>query len=85
MQKLTTLILILSLVITTSLLSQSVGDYRTKASGNWGNAQIWERYNGSSWAAIGTPPTGAETITVLAADSVFINILVSITDTLINQ
>ena len=85
MQKLTTLILILSLVITASVLSQSVGDYRTKASGNWSNAQIWERYNGSSWAAIGTPPTGAETITVLAADSVFVNVLVSITDTLINQ
>jgi Secretion system C-terminal sorting domain len=85
MQKFTTLILILTLMITASLLSQSVGDYRTKNSGNWNNAQIWERYNGSSWAAVATPPTGGETITVLAADSVFVNVLVSITDTLINQ
>jgi hypothetical protein len=77
--------LALMLILATSLTAQSVGDYRTRSSGNWGNAQIWERFNGTAWAAVATPPTGAETITVRSADSVFVNVAVSITDTLVNQ
>jgi hypothetical protein len=69
----------------TPLFAQEQGDYRTRDSGDWDTAQIWERYNGASWAAIGTPPTGSEKITVLADDSVFVNVAVSITDSLINQ
>ena len=76
-----TIILILSL----SLMAQSVGDYRTRDSGDWSNAQIWQRYNGSSWVNVATAPTGTETITVLSTDSVFVNVLVTISDTLINQ
>jgi len=66
-------------------MAQSVGDYRTQNSGDWGSAQIWQRFNGSSWVNTATPPTGAETITILDPDSVFVNVAVSITDTLINQ
>lgn len=76
-----TLVLILSL----SLFAQTAGDYRTKASGDWSMAQNWERFNGSVWGAIGTPPTGSETITVQSADSIFVNVAVSITGTLVNQ
>lgn len=85
MHRITKCISILSLIISTSLIAQSVGDYRTRNSGDWSNAQIWERFNGTSWVAIGTPPTGSETIAVLSDDSVFVNVLVTITDTLINQ
>ncbi len=73
------------LILSSSLIAQSVGDYRTRASGNWSMAQNWERFNGSAWVAIGTPPTGSETITVLSDDSVFVNVAVSITGTLVNQ
>jgi len=77
------------LILSSLIMAQSVGDYRTRNSGDWSNAQIWERYNGSSWVPVGTPPTGSETITVRSTeqrtDSVFANILVTITDTLINQ
>jgi len=69
----------------TPLFAQSQGDYRTRDSGDWGTAQIWEKFNGASWAAVGSPPTGSETITVLADDSVFVNVAVSISDSLINQ
>ncbi len=65
--------------------SQSVGDYRTKDTGDWGNAQIWQRYNGSTWLNVATPPTGSETITVLAEHAVSINVLVTITGKLINK
>jgi hypothetical protein len=68
-----------------SLTAQTAGDYRTRNSGDWSNAQIWERFNGASWVAIGTPPSGSETITVLSDDSVFANVAVSITGTLVNQ
>jgi hypothetical protein len=73
------------LILSTSLMAQSVGDYRTRASGDWSNAQIWQRFNGTSWVNISTPPTGTETITVQSADSVFVNVAVSITGTLVNQ
>ncbi|MGH7453783.1 MAG: VCBS domain-containing protein, partial [bacterium] len=66
-------------------MAQSAGDYRTRASGNWSVAQNWERFNSSAWVAIGTPPTGSETITVRSTDSVFVNVAVSITGRLVNQ
>jgi hypothetical protein len=76
-------------VITTPLFAQEVGDYRTRNSGNWNNAQIWERFNGSAWVAIGSPPTGAEVITVrntgTREDSVFVNVATSITGRLVNE
>ena len=72
------------LISSLSLYAQSVGDYQTRSSGDWGNAQIWQRYNGA-WVNIGTPPTGSETIIVRSADSVFVNVPVSITGTLVNQ
>jgi uncharacterized protein YdeI (BOF family) len=78
-------VLTLALISTTSLMAQSVGDYRTRASGDWSSAQIWQRFNGASWLNAGTPPTGAETITVQSADSIFVNTAVSITGTLVNR
>lgn len=75
----------LMLILSSSLLAQSVGDYRTRASGNWSMAQNWQRYNGAAWANVATPPTGSETITVLSTDSIFVNVPVSITGTLVNQ
>ena len=87
MKKIGTLMLalMLLLILSFSLTAQQVGDYRTQSSGDWSNAQIWQQYNGSSWVNTGTPPTGNETITVLGPDSVFVNVLITISDTLINQ
>lgn len=78
-------VVIIQLILVMTLIAQTAGDYRTKASGDWSMAQNWERFNGSVWGATGTAPTGAETITVRSVDSIFVNIAVSITDTLINQ
>lgn len=69
--------------------AQEEGDYRTQDSGDWSDAQIWQRFNGSSWVAIGTPPEGSETITVVATeertDSVFVDAATTITGRLIHQ
>ena len=67
------------------VFAQQEGDYRTRDDGNWSNAQIWQRYNGSAWVNIGSPPTGSESVTVLADDSVFVDVDVSITGRLVNQ
>jgi hypothetical protein len=87
MKKVGTFIFALTLLLisSTSLMAQAVGDYRTRASGDWSMAQIWQRFNGTAWVNVGTPPTGSETITVLSTDSVFVNVAVSITGTLVNQ
>ncbi len=74
------------LIFTLSVYAQNVGDYRTKASGNWSKAQNWEVFKGAAWGAIGTPPTGSETITIQSTDSIFVDdVAVAITGTLINQ
>jgi hypothetical protein len=87
MKKIGTMVCTIALVAILSqfLFAQTAGDYRTKASGDWSKAQNWEKFNGSVWGAIGTPPTGSETITVQSADSIFANVAVSITGTLVNQ
>jgi hypothetical protein len=48
-------------------------------------AQNWERFNGSSWAPVATPPTGSETITMREADSIYVNAAVTITGRVIGQ
>lgn len=41
------------------------GDYRSAATGNWGPATTWERYDGSSWiAASGMPSSSDGVITI---------------------
>lgn len=71
--------------IAAPVFAQEEGDYRTRDSGDWSDAQIWEQYNGSAWVAIGEPPSGTETITVLDTDSVFVDTELSISGRLVNQ
>jgi hypothetical protein len=58
--------------------SQSTGDYRTVASGNWNNDDIWERYDGDSWETPTRYPgeiTGTGTVTI--NDDVILNVSTS--------
>lgn len=46
---------------------QTTGDHRTVSSGPWNNAAVWERFNGTAWeAAVTSPTSSANTITVLS-------------------
>ncbi|MDY7395980.1 hypothetical protein UMM65_12045 [Aureibaculum sp. 2210JD6-5] len=46
------LITVLLLLFTTQIFAQSVGDYRSIASGNWTTVSIWEYFDGTSWIAV---------------------------------
>jgi len=87
MKKLATLFIAFSLVflISIPLAAQSAGDYQTQASGNWSTPGIWKVYTGSAWVNTGTPPDGSQTITILSADSVYVNAPISISGTIIFQ
>ncbi|MDZ7338535.1 MAG: T9SS type A sorting domain-containing protein [candidate division KSB1 bacterium] len=76
---------LMALLVASTLWAQAVGDYRTRNSGDWSNAQIWQRYNGTTWLATATPPNGSETILVQSSDSVYVNIPITITGTLVNR
>lgn len=67
------------------VVAQNVGDYQSRASGNWSAAQNWLRYNGTAWAPVATPPTGTETITVSEGDSLFVDVAVTVTGRLVNR
>ncbi|WP_397546356.1 T9SS type A sorting domain-containing protein [Rhodothermus marinus] len=87
MRRFATILIMLGmgLLPTLPLRAQSAGDYRTRASGNWSQASVWERYTGATWAPATSAPTGSETITVQSADSVYVDVPVTITGRLINQ
>jgi hypothetical protein len=58
------------LSIPVSVQGQTVGDYRTNATGtwNWNTAANWQRWNGSAWVAAGNYPgqaAGAGTVNIL--------------------
>jgi hypothetical protein len=64
--------------------AQSTDDYRSAASGVWGTASNWERYNGASWVAAATAPTSANgVITVRSGHTMTIGADVTIDQTVI--
>ncbi len=44
------IVLLLTILTGFSVYSQTAGDYRTRADGNWSNRNTWQRYNGLWWA-----------------------------------
>ncbi len=82
-------VLLLTLASFASVSAQAVGDYRSVAplptGGVWNTAGYWERWNGSAWTLAPTPPDGSHVITILAGDSIYVNVAVNITGSLVNQ
>ncbi len=60
------------------LLSQSDGDYRSKANGLWSATSTWEKFDGSNWVAASSSPTDSDgEITISAPNNVTIDAAVS--------
>jgi hypothetical protein len=57
---------------------QSVGDYRTKATGNWNAVATWETWNGSAWEESGTPTSANGLISILNGHTVTVNANVTV-------
>ncbi|WP_421775284.1 T9SS type A sorting domain-containing protein [Gracilimonas sp.] len=74
--------LLVALFSATGAMAQDAGDYRSTADGDWSVVATWETYDGTDWVAATTAPDGSESITVLATDSVAIDIAVTISGTL---
>jgi hypothetical protein len=73
------------LVIATGAVAfgQVAGDYQTAGTGKWSSAATWSTYNGSAWVPASSAPTGSSgAITVQAADSVDIDVAITIAGTL---
>jgi hypothetical protein len=53
---------------------QSNGDYRTRQSGNWGQNDRWQIYNGNNWINTNTPPDNTSgVITIMSGHSIVVN------------
>ncbi len=70
--------LLVALFMTTGAIAQDSGDYRSTADGDWSVATTWETYNGSDWVTATSSPDGSENITILASDSVSIDVSVTL-------
>ena len=54
-----TVFLVVNLLLSSSVFGQSLGDYRSVATGNWTALSSWQYYNGSAWVTpTGTSPQG---------------------------
>ena len=53
------LLLLPALTLPLPALSQTVGDYRSAASGNWNAVATWETYDGANWITATATPTSA--------------------------
>lgn len=76
-KKLLPLFWLVLLFFTTSLLSQSLGDYRSVSPGGpWTTPGSWEYFNGTSWVAASTYPgansTGTGNVTILSGHNITI-------------
>lgn len=51
----TTFLILVGFIFTINISAQTIGDYRSVSSGDWGTAATWQMYDGASWVS----PTGA--------------------------
>ena|GEM_PF-2392337 len=59
------------------LFSQVTGDYRSKATGNWGSSSTWQMYNGTSWINASSYPgqnSNVGTVTIGSGNTVTLNV-----------
>jgi hypothetical protein len=75
------------LMLIFSLMSQgqSVGDYRTKATGNWNATTTWETWNGSAWVQSGTPNSSNGVISILDVHTVTVTASVTVDQVVIES
>ncbi len=66
-------ILVVGIGFTTTVCAQTVGDYRTKASGNWSDPVIWEQFDGLTWISALYPPNKPPLVSIVSGHTVIID------------
>ena len=68
---------LLFFVLSFPLLAQVTGDYRSKATGNWGSSSTWQMYNGTAWVNATSYPgqnSNVGTVTIGSGNTVTLNV-----------
>jgi|GEM_PF-1377004 len=60
----------LFIILTSLLIAQSVGDYRSRGNGNWKDALTWSKWDGSAWVNASSKPDYATNVTIHDEDVV---------------
>ncbi|MEP7317700.1 MAG: Calx-beta domain-containing protein [Panacibacter sp.] len=63
----THLLVILCCITALNAKTQTTGDYRSKATGNWNAASSWQRYNGANWVNAPSAPSSADGVITIQA------------------
>jgi hypothetical protein len=81
------LLLCAALSLSTGLLAQTDGDYRTKANGNWNDfVNTWEVFSAGSWIAAGHSPTSADgVISILNGHTILVNVDITADQIVVNN
>ena len=70
-------LLLLFLLLSIPVVAQVTGDYRSKASGNWGSSSTWQIYNGIAWVNATSYPgqnSNVGTVTIGSGNTVSLNV-----------
>jgi len=72
-----TVLIVLFVVFSIPVFAQVTGDYRSKATGNWGSASTWQIYNGIAWVNATSYPgqnSNVGTVTIGSGNKVTLNV-----------
>ncbi|MGI6291515.1 MAG: SprB repeat-containing protein [Bacteroidales bacterium] len=68
------LLLLVIILANNNIFAQNVGDYRSRASGNWNANNVWQRWDGTNWQNVATWPTAADgVITIRGGHTITFN------------
>ncbi|MBI5217550.1 MAG: immunoglobulin domain-containing protein [Bacteroidia bacterium] len=85
MKKIFLVVIIIS-IFSSVLYSQTDGDYRSFATGNWNATGTWQVYSGGSWTPASATPTSADgAITILNTHVVTVTVDVTVDQVTINS
>src|SRR6478672_1739766 len=66
-------LIMIAALITELTYAQSIGDYRSRQTGNWNSLNSWETFDGTSWISASTFPSSQDgAITISNGDSIVI-------------
>jgi len=75
----------LILLFNITVRGQSAGDYRSKSTGNWGDATTWETYNGSAWVDASSAPNSTNGAITIQGHAITITADVTIDQVILNS